>query len=167
MLEPLPFVPYPFVMLPDENLSYEPILYVAPDRLICTGDITFKTKHYPLAKVLSDKFREKWSQDIADELARRVIKECSGYLVSRDLFVSAITLPDFAFSSMDLAYSGKTPVTGRDVTYGWPSGKITRITKILYGYTIGMESCVLYVRHEEAALPGKVHHQLQFNIDKH
>lgn len=118
MLESLPFVPYPFVTLPDENLSYEPILYVAPDRLICTGDVMFKTKHYPFAKVLSNKFRQEWSQEMADEMARWVIKESKGYLVSRDLFVSAITLPDFAFSAMELAYAGKTPITGRDVTYG-------------------------------------------------
>jgi hypothetical protein len=164
MLEPLPFVPYPYVLLPDENLSYEPILYVAPDRIICNGDVTFKTKHYPLQKVLSDKFKEDWSQEMADEMARRVIKQAKGYLVTRDLWLTAFNLPDFVFSAMEQAYSGKTPITGRNVTYGWPSGKITRITRILYGYTIGLESCVLYVRHEEAALPGKVHHQLQFPI---
>ena len=164
MQQPLPFVPYPYVLLPDESLSYEPILYVAPDRIICNGDVTFRTKHFPLQQALSNKFKEDWSPEMAEEMARRVIKQAKDYLVTRDLYVSAFSLPAFVFSAMEVAYCGKTPITGRDVTYGWPSGKITRITKILYGYTTGLESCVLYVQHEEAALPGKVHHQLQFPI---
>lgn len=164
MLEPLPFIPYPYLTLPDESLSYEPLLYVAPDKLICTGNVTFKTKHFPLAKVLSEKFREQWSPEMADEMARRVIKEAKANLYGRDLFMSAYSLPTFAFPAMEQVYCGKSPLTGRDVTYGWPSGKLTRINQILYGYTVDFESCVLHVRHEETAMPGKVYHQLQFPI---
>lgn len=166
MQHALPFVPYPYVLLPGESLSFEPILYVAPDRIICNGDVTFKTKHFPLHKALSDKFQEQWSAEMSDEMARRIIKQAKGLLVSRTLSVSAFNLPDFVFSHLELAYCGRYPITGRDVTYGWPSGKITRITKIRYGYTLGIEWCILHVQHEEAALPGKVHHQLQFNLEE-
>lgn len=164
MQHALPFVPYPYITLPGESLRHEPTLYAAPNRLICTGDVTFKADFAPLVRVLSEKFQEEWPPAVAEEMARLVIQQAKVNPLGPELYVSASALPAFAMAHLELAYCGRYPLTGSEATYGWPSGKITRIKQVLYGYLFEQDICVLYVRLEEASLPGKVHHQLQFPI---